>query len=109
MFRMRAVTAVLLAAASVVATAAPTASAQEGGGQEGIERPAILDQVELSTNFEPCGSTVSVPNCVNYAFDTAEAAIDTAERVYQRAAERYVCDVHWILTGEECPDGTDVL
>lgn len=109
MSRFRAASAAFLAAASVVAAAAPAASAQEGGIQEGIERPAILDQVELSADFRPCGSTITVPNCVNYALDAASAAVTTAEELYRRTAERYVCDVHWILTGEECPDGTDVL
>lgn len=108
MSRFRAASAAFLAAASVVAAAAPAATAQEGGIQEGIERPAILDQT-LSSDFRPCGSTITVPNCVNYAFDTASAVVTTAEELYRRTAERYACDVHWILTGEYCPDATDVL
>ena len=105
MSRIRAATAAFLTAAAIVAAAAPAASAQEGGIQEGIERPVILDKLDDTIVLRPCGSTITVPNCVNYALDTASWAVATAEGVYRATAERYVCDVHWILTGDDCPSG----
>lgn len=79
-----------------LAACAAAASLAASGGT------AVAQDIEVA---EPTIAVAcdDVNACVNHVFATADRTIVAVQRLYEATAERYVCDAHWILTGQTCP------
>lgn len=70
--------------------------------------PAGAQDVDLTWDARnACVEQPSLPGCVDYAFDTADWAVDTTRNTYnnvvQPAVDEGACFVYEFATNEECP------
>jgi hypothetical protein len=98
--RLKRATAACAAVAAAAALAASPASAATD--------PADFDP------YHPCLTQITLPNCVNWALDTASRELEVLRALYndevQPRLDPQLCKVNYIVTGEEpCPHPVPTL
>ena len=86
----------LTAAAAVAASLAVAGSA-----------PASASEADLDGVY--CGGQITVPGCVDWTFDTAQATIELGRTTYndeiQPVLDGGACAAYEVVTGDPCPPG----
>ena len=96
--------------AALAATAAFAAPASADHYETTIDR---LRSIEIAQPDHPCLTDITLPNCVNWALDEASMTLEELRRIYNEEIQAKIdpqyCKVHYILSGERCPDRTPNL
>ena len=67
--------------------------------------PATASEIDSDARY--CGGQITLPDCVNWTFDTAQRGVETARTTWngtiQPTLDGGLCAAYTLATGEPCP------